>query len=98
MVVWLPAFALLALLLVLATGLRVQRYSSQHVAARLTVAGRGIYFSRTPDGVWWKLRLRRHAPRCCWPDSDEDPPDGGVREPRRPVGPRPASAARVDLP
>jgi len=85
-------------LLVAAGGLRFKRYSRRHIAARLTVAGRGIYYSRTPDGSWWKLRLRGHAPRCPRPSAGEDPPDIGVREPRRPFGPGPAAAARIELP
>ncbi len=96
--VWLPASAGGLLLLGLAGCLRVRRYSHQHIAARLTVGGRGIYFSRTPDGDWWKLRLRRHVSHCGWPSAGEDPPDIGVREPRRPFGPDPVAAARIDLP
>ena len=37
---------------------RVHRYSAAHVEGRVAVAGRGLFFSRTPDGVWWGLRLR----------------------------------------
>ena len=70
--------------------LRVRRYSAVHVDGRLAVAGRGLFFSRTPDGLWWRLRLRRC--RRVLEDRDgwgEPPPDGGVREPRRPLGPPP---------
>ena len=75
---------------------RVRRYSRRHVVASLTVQDRGIYFSRTPDGDWWKLRLRRR--HCARPNDDEDPPDSGVREPRPPAGAGPASGARLELP
>jgi hypothetical protein len=74
-------------------GLSVQRHSPHHVTAQLTVAGRGLYFSRTPDGNWWALRLRRHRVRCSWPDAGEPPPDIGVREPRRPRPNRDAGGA-----
>ena len=70
--------------------LRVRRYSAVHVDGRLAVAGRGLFFSRTPDGVWWRLRLRRC--RRVLEDRDgwgEPPPEGGVREPRRPLRPPP---------
>ena len=83
----------------LAAGLRIRIYSRRRIVAELAFAGRGLYFSRTPDGDWWKLRLRRR--RCAptggtWPA--DDPPGAGTREPRRPPGPRPlAAAARPDL-
>ena len=49
---WLQlAVAGLAVLLLLASALRVKRYSRRHVEIRFTVAGRGLYFSRTPDGI-----------------------------------------------
>jgi hypothetical protein len=70
--------------------LRVGRYSVAHVEGRLAVAGRGLFFSRTPDGVWWRLRLR--PCRRVLEDRDgwgDPPPEGGVREPRRPLGPPP---------
>jgi hypothetical protein len=75
-------------------GLRIRRYSAAHVDAQLTIAGRGLYFSRTPDGAWWRLRLHRR--RCAYEDRSgwaEPPPDAGVREPRRPFGPNPLAAA-----
>jgi hypothetical protein len=80
--------------------LRVHRYSAVHVDGRLAVAGRGLFFSRTPDGVWWRLRLRpcRRVPeeRDGW---GEPPPQGGVREPRRPLGPAPrADQVALDEP
>lgn len=99
MTLWPAVFGLFAfVLLVLAGGLRVRRHSPSHITARLTLGGRGIYFSRTPDGNWWQLRLGRRAPGCRWPGAGEQPPDIGVREPRRPLGSGPAAAARVDLP
>jgi hypothetical protein len=70
------------------------RHSAVWVDAQLTIAGRGFYFSRTPDGVWWRFRLR--ARRCRFEDRSgwgEPPPDVGVREPRRPLGPDPLAAA-----
>ena len=80
-------------------GIRLRRYSAAHIHAQLTIAGRGLFFSHTPDGTWWRFRLR---PRRCaiegrstWGDS---PPDIGVREPRRPLGPGPlTAAAELDL-
>jgi hypothetical protein len=74
-------------------GLTVKRYSGAHLVAQLAGRGRGLYFSRTPDGVWWRLRLRP-CRRVCedrwgW---GEPPPDSGVREPRRPLGPGPATS------
>jgi hypothetical protein len=56
-----------------------------------------ILVSRTPDGAWSRLRLRPCLRRCEDRGSGgEPPPDGGVREPRRP-GPDPvAGAAELD--
>ena len=76
--------------------LRVHRYSAAHVEGRVAVAERGLFFSRTPDGVWWRLRLR--PCRRVLEDRDgwgDPPPDVGVREPRRPLGP-PPRAGQVD--
>jgi hypothetical protein len=77
--------------------LHVRRYSAVHVDGRLAVAGRGLFFSRTPDGVWWRLRLR--SCRHVLEDRDgggEPPPECGVREPRRPLGP-PSRADQIAL-
>ena len=79
--------------LCLANAVSVRRYSRRHIAGEIALCGRGLFFSRTPDGTWWRLRLR--ARRCStkfpadWRDA---PPDGGVREPRRPPGPGPLGA------
>ena len=80
--------------------LEVRRYSRGHVSAQLAIAGRGLYVSRTPDGTWWKVRLRRCAPACPpAEDRGEPPPDAGVREPRRPFGQGPiAGAVELDPP
>jgi hypothetical protein len=101
MLPWLLLGALAVFAAAVATGgFAVRRYSGSHVVAHLAVAGRGLYFSRTADGTWWKLRLRR-CRRVCedrggW---GEPPPDGGVREPRRPLGPDPfAAAVELDPP
>lgn len=75
-------------------GIRLRRYSARHLAAELTIAGRGLYVSHTPDGTWWRLRLR--ARRCALEDRGawgDPPPDIGVREPRPPRGPDPLAAA-----
>ena len=93
---------LLAALAVLATtgGLSVHRHSATHVVAQLAIAGRGLYFSRTPDGAWWRLRLRPCG-RSCEDRSGwgEPPRRSGVRELRRPLGPGPiAGAVALDHP
>ena len=85
-------------LAILVSTLRVRRYSAAHVEGRLAIAGRGLFFSRTPDGVWWRVRFRPCVRRCedrsGW---GEPPPDSGVREPRIPIGPGPLAGA-VTLP
>src|SRR5215207_8846793 len=50
--------------LVLSGVVRIHRYSPAHVDGRLAVAGRGLFFSRTPDGVWWRVRVRRADGWC----------------------------------
>jgi hypothetical protein len=53
----------------------------------------GPFFSRTPDGTWRRLRLRARRGDTTFPgDWGDAPPDGGVREPRRPPGPGPLGA------
>jgi hypothetical protein len=98
MLLWLLSASLLAFAVLTATGgLSVQR-NGCHVVAQLAVGGRGLYFNRTPDGVWWRLRLRR---RACGHrgGGGEPPPDSGVREPRRPQGPGPlAGLVELDSP
>jgi hypothetical protein len=76
---------------------KVRRFSAAHLEASVTVGGRGLFFSRTPDGSWWALRLR--VRRCGGSDGLEDaPPDGGVREPRPPIGPNPGRGVAIGLP
>lgn len=83
----LVVFATLSLLV---ASVRVHRYSRGHTTAQATLAGRGLYVSKTPDGIWWAVRLRRRAcPSAAWWPDDGPPPSSGVREPRRPVGPGP---------
>lgn len=76
--------------------MKLRRYSRCHVVAEVALRGRGLFYSRTPDGTWWRLRLRRHEPQCAPPfDPGDSGPDIGVREPRRPFGPGPLSGADV---
>ena len=101
MAAWLAALVVIALVAGLAGGLRLRRFSPGHITARLTGSGRGIYFSRTPDGDWWALRLRRRRCQAAFPATGpaDESPDIGVREPRRPPGGGPvAGAARLELP
>jgi hypothetical protein len=84
---------LAGLVILLAVGLRVRRYSPTHIVAQLTVRGRGLYFSRTPDGTWWRLRLRARCAPTCSGSGFDDPPAAGTPEPRRPPGPRPLTPA-----
>ena len=55
--------ALVAFLVVVTAtgGLRLRRYSGSHWVGHLVIAGRGLHFSRTPDGAWWRLRSGRVA-------------------------------------
>lgn len=97
----LALIALIALAaLLFAQGLRVRRYSGTHVVVTLTVAGRGLFYTRVPDGPWWRVRLRRRrcGGPCGWPEDEDGPPDIGVREPRGPTGPGPALSERLELP
>jgi len=103
MVVWVVGFLTGAVVVasLMATGsLSVRRHSRHHVTAQIAVGQRGLFFSTTPDGVWWRLRLRPCVRRCedrsGWGDP---PPEIGVREPRRPLGPGPReSAVRLEPP
>ena len=83
-----------------ANAVTVRRYSRAHVAGEVALGGRGVFFSRTPDGVWWRLRLRSRRCTTTFPvDGDDSPPDGGAREPRRPPGLGPLdAAAKNELP
>jgi hypothetical protein len=98
MPLWLVPATLLAFAVLTAAtgGLSVRRYSSSHVVVRFTVRGRGLYYSRTADGAWWRLRLRPCRQVCEDRGGWGEPPDVGVREPRRPQGPGPR-AGRVEL-
>jgi hypothetical protein len=94
------AFAVAVALLVVTRPLEWRRFSKGHFTAQFVIRGHGLYLSRTPDGTWLKLRLRRRD--CAWthPSDWGDPPPGsGVREPRAPLpsGPR-ASGIELDLP
>jgi hypothetical protein len=79
----------------MAQTVHVRRCSPSHIVGEVALRGRGLFFSRTPDGTWWRLRLR--ARRCgagmASADQDDPPADESVREPRRPRGPGPATAA-----
>lgn len=88
---WLVALALV--LALIAASLRVRRYSPTHIVAEVAIAGRGLYVSRTADGVWWRVRLHRACSAGYSDDLPEDPSGAGSREPRRPHGPGPLSAA-----
>jgi hypothetical protein len=79
---------LAATLSLLAASVRVHRFSRTHVAVRVTLAGRGLFVNRTPDGVWCaiRVRIRGCSPASWWPD-DGPPPSSGVREARCPIGP-----------
>jgi hypothetical protein len=80
--------------------LTVRRYSPTHFTAELTIAGRGLYVSRTADGLWWRIRLRRScSPVRCGDFPDEPFEGAGSREPRRPRRPGPfAATVRLDPP
>jgi hypothetical protein len=77
-----------------AMSVRVRRYFPGHLTLQATLAGRGLYFTRTPDGTWWAIRLRRRRCRlACWRPGDSGSEGTGVREPRRPLGPGPLAAS-----
>ncbi len=80
--------------LVVANAVSVRRYSRRHLVGEFALGSRGLFFSRTPDGLWWSVRLRRRRCDTTLPaDWGDAPPDGGVREPRRPPGPGPRGSA-----
>jgi hypothetical protein len=77
---------------VVANAVGVRRYSRSHVVGEVALAGRGLFFQRTPDGTWWRLRLRARRCTTTFPgDWGDAPPGAGVREPRRPPGRGPLS-------
>jgi hypothetical protein len=75
----------------------ITRFSPTHVEASASFRGRGLFFSRTADGTWWALRLRKR--QCTDPLPPTDPSSaGGVREPRRPDGPQLGPGHSLQLP
>jgi hypothetical protein len=95
--IWLAVSAVMAV--ALAGCLRVRRYSRTNVAVCLTAGGRGLYVSRTADGLWWRVRLRRGCPPPRCGDIPEGPDGAEMREPRRPTGPGPRiGAIRLEPP
>jgi hypothetical protein len=52
---------------VVAQAVTVRRYSPKHVVGEVSPAGRGVYFSRTPDGIWWRVRLRERRCTTTYP-------------------------------
>lgn len=75
----------------------ITRYSPTHIEANATIRGRGLFFSRTADGTWWALRLRKR--RCTDPAKPSNPSSpGGVRKPRRPNGPQLGPGHSLQLP
>jgi len=97
MTLWLALAGAFFLGVAAANAVRVRRYSASHIVGQVALGGRGLFFSRTPDGTWWKLRLhpRRRSCSTVYPADwgDDAPPDGEVREPRPPSGPGPLSAS-----
>ena len=94
MPLWLMLVTGFAVGVVAAQAVTVRRYSPSHVVGKISLAGRGLFFSRTPDGNWWRVRLRGRRCTTTYPANWGDaPPDAGVREPRRPPGRGPLNAA-----
>jgi hypothetical protein len=92
MTLWLIA-ASFVVGVVAAHAVTVRRYSPGHVVGEVSLAGRGLFFSRTPDGMWWRVRLRGRRCTTTYPaDWGDASPDAGVREPRRPPGRGPLNA------
>jgi hypothetical protein len=84
---------------VAAHAVTARRYSPSHFVAELSLAGRGVFFSRTPDGVWWRVRFGGRRCTTTFPaDWGDAPPDAGVREQRRPPGRGPLNAAAASQP
>jgi hypothetical protein len=79
---------------VAAQAVTVRRYSPSHVVGEVSLAGRGLSVSRTPDGIWWRVRLGGRRCTTTYPaDWGDAPPDAGVREPCDPPGRGPLNAA-----
>src|SRR3954470_22816620 len=57
MFVWLAVAGAFVAELVLANAVSVRRFSRRHIAGEVALRGRGLFFSRTPDGTWWSVRL-----------------------------------------
>jgi hypothetical protein len=94
MTLWLMMAAGFVVGVLAAHAVKVHRYSPRHVVGEISVAGRGLILSRTPDGIWWRVRLRGGRCTTTYPaDWGDAPPDAGVREPRRPPGRGPLKAA-----
>jgi hypothetical protein len=92
--VWL--LAVVAATALVAMSVRVRRYFPGHLTLQATLAGRGLYLTRTPDGTWWAIRLRHRRCRPAgWGPDDAGPESTGVREPRRPLGPGPLAAGEA---
>jgi len=94
MTLWLAVAGAFAFGVVVANAVSVRRYARHHLAGEVALRGRGLFFSRTPDGTWWRLRLRARRCTTTYPaDWGDAPPDGGVREPRRQPGLGPLAAS-----
>jgi hypothetical protein len=94
MTLWLAVAGAFAFGVVVANAVGVRRYARHHLAGEIAPGGRGLFFSRTPDGTRWRLRLRPLRCSTTYPaDWGDAPPDGGVREPRRPPGLGPLTAS-----
>ena len=94
MTLWLMVALGFVVGVVAAQAVTVRRYSPSHLVGELSLAGHGVFFSRTPDGIWWRVRLRGRRCSTTYPaDWGDAPPDAGVREPRRPPGGGPLKAA-----
>jgi hypothetical protein len=62
------------------------RFSKGHFTVQFAIRDRGLYFGRTPDDTWWKIRLGQRDCTYVYPsDWGDPPPDSGVREPRGPL-------------
>src|SRR3954447_21382324 len=94
MTLWLATIGAFFVGVAAANAVTVRRYSAKHVVGQVALGGRGLFFSHTPDGKWWRLRVRRRRCSITPPAPLGDAPrDGGVREPRHPSGPGPLTAS-----